>query len=78
MPVTGGVHLHAHRWDGTGRPFVLVHGLASNARLWDGVAARLADAGHRVVAVDLRGHGRSDKPDDGYDIATVRRRPGRC
>ena len=47
--MTGGVHLHAHRWEGTGRPFVLVHGLASNARLWHGVAARLAEAGHLVV-----------------------------
>jgi len=46
-------------------PFVLVHGLASNARLWDGVARRLAGAGHSSAAVDLRGHGRSDKPDTG-------------
>ena len=82
VPVTGGVHLHAHRWDGTGRPYVLVHGLASNARLWHGVAARLAQAGHLVVAVDQRGHGRSEKPTDGYtietcaaDLAAARRRP---
>jgi hypothetical protein len=52
-------------------PFLLVHGLASNARLWDGVAQHLAQRGHRVVAVDQRGHGRSSKPDDGYDMATV-------
>ena len=52
-------------------PFLLVHGLASNARLWDGVAPRLAAAGHRAAAVDLRGHGRSDKPDGGYDFATI-------
>jgi len=52
-------------------PFVLVHGLASNARLWDGVAERLVAAGHPVVTVDQRGHGRSSKPDHGYDIATV-------
>ena len=52
-------------------PFLLVHGLASNARLWDGVGRRLAEAGHRSVAVDLRGHGRSDKPDTGYDFATI-------
>jgi len=52
-------------------PFVLVHGLASNARLWDGVARRLAGAGHSSAAVDLRGHGRSDKPDTGYDFATI-------
>jgi pimeloyl-ACP methyl ester carboxylesterase len=52
-------------------PFVLVHGLASNARLWDGVATALAGAGHRVFAVDLRGHGRSSKPAGPYDLPTV-------
>ena len=52
-------------------PFLLVHGLASNARLWDGVARRLAAAGHAAAAVDLRGHGHSDKPDGGYDFARV-------
>jgi pimeloyl-ACP methyl ester carboxylesterase len=56
---------------GDGVSFLLVHGLASNARLWDGVAPRLAAAGHRAAAVDLRGHGRSDKPDGGYDFATI-------
>lgn len=56
--------------DGPGRPFLLVHGLSSNARLWDGVARRLAEAGHRVVAVDQRGHGRSQAPDSGYDTDT--------
>jgi pimeloyl-ACP methyl ester carboxylesterase len=54
-----------------GAPFLLVHGLASNARLWDGVARRLAEAGRSAVAVDLRGHGHSGKPDGGYDFATV-------
>jgi len=50
---------------------LLVHGLASNARLWDGVGRRLAEIGRRSVAVDLRGHGQSDKTDAGYDFATV-------
>ena len=71
VEVTGGVTLNVHSWAGDGVPFLLVHGLASNARLWDGVAADLAGRGHRVVAVDQRGHGRSDKPDDGYDFETV-------
>ena len=53
------------------RPFLLVHGLASNARLWDGVAGRLAAAGHEVVAVDQRGHGRSEETPDGYDTSTA-------
>lgn len=51
--------------------FVLVHGLASNARLWDAVAEGLAAADHSSHAVDLRGHGESEKPDTGYDFATV-------
>ena len=55
----------------TGPDFLLVHGLASNARLWDGVARKLASLGHRVVAVDQRGHGRSAKPDHGFDMQTV-------
>ncbi len=57
--------------DVTGVPFLLVHGLASNARLWDGVATRLVECGHTVSAVDLRGHGRSGKPDGPYDVPTV-------
>lgn len=61
----GAVRLRARSWaGGGGRPVLLVHGLASNARLWDEVAARLAGEGHPVVAVDLRGHGGSaDVPD---------------
>ncbi len=51
--------------------FLLVHGLASNARLWDGVAAALTELGHPVATVDLRGHGRSSKPDGPYDVPTV-------
>jgi pimeloyl-ACP methyl ester carboxylesterase len=71
IEVEPGLRLHAGVWDGDGSPYLLVHGLSSNLRLWDGVAERLAAAGHCVVAVDLRGHGRSDKPDDGYEVARV-------
>ena len=62
--------LSVRELDGRKRPFLLVHGLASNARLWDRVARRLASAGHRVVAVDLRGHGRSEQAASGYDTDT--------
>lgn len=84
VPVAEGIHLSIDRWDAMARrgsqtgtvagaapAFVLVHGLASNARTWDGVAARLTELGHPVVTVDLRGHGQSAKPDTGYDIPTV-------
>ncbi|NUR30058.1 MAG: alpha/beta fold hydrolase, partial [Catenulispora sp.] len=56
---------------GGGRHFLLVHGLASNARLWDQVAAYLVAAGHRAWAVDLRGHGESDLPDGDVGTATA-------
>jgi len=47
---------------------LLVHGLSSNARLWDAVAEHLTAAGHPVLAVDLRGHGSSAQvPDAGPD-----------
>lgn len=63
-PVTvpaGEVVLGARHWPGApaGVPVLLVHGLASNASVWDGVAARLAAGGRQVLAVDLRGHGTS-------------------
>jgi pimeloyl-ACP methyl ester carboxylesterase len=73
VEVAPGVELRilTNNLEGGGVPFLLVHGLASNARMWDGVAEVLAAAGHPVVAVDQRGHGRSSKPDDGYDFGTI-------
>jgi pimeloyl-ACP methyl ester carboxylesterase len=50
---------------------VLVHGLASSARLWDAVGAELARLGHGSLAVDLRGHGGSPTPERGYDFDDV-------
>jgi pimeloyl-ACP methyl ester carboxylesterase len=51
--------------------FVLVHGLASAARLWDAVGSALAARGHGSLAVDLRGHGESPRPERGYDFESV-------
>ncbi len=61
---------HYRDWGGDGQPVVLLHGLASNCRIWDMVAPILAED-HRVVALDQRGHGESFAPDEGYDFATV-------
>jgi pimeloyl-ACP methyl ester carboxylesterase len=66
-----GVRLHARDWGGNGQAVLLLHGLASNARIWDGVAPRLVGVGLRVIALDLRGHGASDQPGWGYDFTSV-------
>ena len=74
LQVAPEVQLRVRRWEPAGDPrgrFLLVHGLASNALLWDGVGRDLARLGHAAAAVDLRGHGRSSKPDTGYDFETV-------
>ena len=66
----GGLRFHYREWDGDGRPLVLLHGLASNCRIWDLVAPLLATS-LKVYALDQRGHGESDSPDAGYDFDTV-------
>jgi pimeloyl-ACP methyl ester carboxylesterase len=52
---------------GEGRPVILLHGFLSSAEgnwVVPGIAAALATAGHRVIAPDCRGHGRSAAPTD--------------
>lgn len=50
-----------------GSPIVLVHCFTCAIDWWDGMIPRLAED-HRVVAVDLLGHGGSEKPTEGYEI----------
>src|SRR5258708_10580949 len=54
--------------DPDGRSIVLVHGGAAHSRWWDHIAPMLTD-GWRVVAVDLSGHGDSDRRGP-YSLAT--------
>ncbi len=67
-----GLALHYTEW---GRPdaspVVLLHGITGHARVWDYVAERLTP-GFRVLALDQRGHGDSEAPQDAdYRIATM-------
>ena len=48
--------------EGDGPPVVLLHGEPTWGFLWRQVMAPLLDAGHRCIAPDLPGFGRSDKP----------------
>jgi pimeloyl-ACP methyl ester carboxylesterase len=68
--VRAGVRLHYLDWhrDGEEPAILLLHGLSSNGRIWERVAAHLR---RRAVALDQRCHGRSDRPPDGYGSAEL-------
>src|SRR3954470_9037786 len=65
-----GVPLYVKDW-GTGRPVILLHGWPLSADTFDHLAMAIADAGHRVIAYDRRGFGRSGQPWSGYDYDTL-------
>ncbi|WP_305787723.1 alpha/beta fold hydrolase [Symbioplanes lichenis] len=56
---------------GTGPLVLLLHGFPEFWWAWHDVLPRIADAGFRAVAIDLRGYGASDKPPRGYDGYTM-------
>jgi len=67
------VHYLSWNADSSSMPVILVHGLASNARIWEKAAPFLADGGLALYALDLRGHGLTDKPDGDYGFDTFSR-----
>jgi pimeloyl-ACP methyl ester carboxylesterase len=63
-----GVVLFYEEADGGETPIVLVHGWCCDHSFFAPQLDHFARAGHRVVAVDLRGHGQSDKPEQRYTM----------
>ena len=62
-----GININIADWGGGGRPILCIHGITANCRCWDVLASALSPK-HRVMAMDLRGRGQSDKPPTGYSI----------
>jgi pimeloyl-ACP methyl ester carboxylesterase len=62
-----GIKIQLAVWKGKGKQILCVHGITANGRFWDCLASALAPH-HRVIAMDLRGRGLSDKPRTGYSI----------
>lgn len=70
LPVGPG-SVHVERLGRGSAAVLLVHGFGTNASLWRPVTRRLADAGCLTLAVDLLGHGESDRPvEASYDLAS--------
>lgn len=67
---TGITMSYVEMGDAEGKPVILQHGMTDNSRVWSLTAPYLAKQGYHVYMPDLRGHGYSDKPDDGiYTIS---------
>ena len=62
-----GVGIQLAVWEGKGKQILCIHGLTANSRFWDCLASALAPR-HRIIAMDLRGRGLSDKPSSGYSV----------
>lgn len=74
-----GLHLY-YEEEGTGCPLLFIHGLGSSTEDWFRQVAHFAEQ-YRVIRIDLRGHGRSDRGQGPYhmqqfsrDVAVVLRR----
>jgi len=73
LPGTHGLTLGALEWSREGTLLLFLHGFSNDAHVWDPVAPAFA-AHYRVVALDHRGHGESDRDPEGrYDHETMAR-----
>ena len=63
-----GVALYVEQTAGRAPPVLLIHGWCCDHRHMAPLAEHFARQGHAVVSLDLRGHGRSDKPQQAYSI----------
>jgi len=62
-----GLQIQLAIWEGEGQPILCVHGVTANCRCWDLIASSLAPE-NKILAIDLRGRGLSDKPSSGYSL----------
>jgi len=63
VPVGPGA-MHVERFGHGGTAVILIHGFGTSSFLWRNVAPAITEAGHTAYAVDLFGHGESDRPMD--------------
>lgn len=63
-----GVEMQLAVWERMAETILCVHGISANCRCWDTMAEALAPR-YRIIAMDLRGRGLSEKPPAGYSIA---------
>lgn len=68
--VVNGIKVHYLDWGGVGETVVFLTGVGDTGHVFDEMAAGLSGR-FRVLALTRRGYGESDKPEKGYDVATL-------
>lgn len=69
VPVGPGA-MNVERYGHGGTAVILIHGFGTSSFLWRNVAPAITEAGHTAYAIDLFGHGESDRPiDSAFGIA---------
>lgn len=63
--------LYYRDWYGTGKPVVFVSAWSFSGSMWEYQMLALSERGLRCIALDRRGHGRSDDPGRNYDLDTL-------
>jgi pimeloyl-ACP methyl ester carboxylesterase len=69
------LRVHYLHWNlaGDKQPIIFLHGLASNAHIWEFVAENLSTRDYPLLAPEARGHGLTDKPENGYGFEVMTR-----
>lgn len=65
-----GIKVHYLDWGGSGETVVFLTGVGDTGHVFDEMALKLTDR-FRVLSLTRRGYGESDKPETGYDVATL-------
>ncbi|ENQ3108749.1 alpha/beta hydrolase [Bacillus cereus] len=67
---TKGVKIKAYEYSQNGEPILFLHYMGGSAAIWRSIVPKFTEE-YRVIAIDIRGHGNTDHPENGYQLETL-------
>ncbi|WLR41778.1 alpha/beta hydrolase [Bacillus carboniphilus] len=67
---SNGIGIQVYEYSQKGEPLVFLHYMGGSSAIWRGIIPSFIEKYH-VIAIDLRGHGKSDQPETGYQLVTL-------
>lgn len=65
-----GVKIKVYEYSETGEPILFLHYMGGSSSIWRSMIPSFIETNH-VIVLDIRGHGKSDHPEDGYELVTL-------